>query len=647
MISEQDKSRVLMASDIVEVIESYVPLKKAGQNYKGLCPFHNEKTPSFTVSPNKQIFHCFGCGESGGAISFLMKHEHLSYPEAVKALAERYNIEIEEKDFSPEQREERNKAESFAGILKFSTDWFRDQLLNSELGRSIGLSYLSERGIAESMIEKFSLGYCPENGRSFSEYALSKGYSKEFLEELGLIKENDRGIYDIYRGRLIFPITELGGKIIAFGARALKKGQQPKYINSPEHLIYHKSRTLYALNDARKSIGQEDNVYVVEGYTDVIAMHQAGVENTVATCGTAVTEDHISRLRHMTKNVTLLFDADQAGQKAILRTIAIVLKSGLNVGVVALPEGEDPDSLTKQLNAHDFQLFLKENRKDFLQYLVDSRLAVADDPIKKAEASKLIIEAIAAIPDSVKRAFYVQDSAALLGIDEKSIAKEISKINTKKSFKDRGEYEAAEQLVLPKTGQKSEIEKVDVSDSGGQEEDIIRLLLLHGNKEYSYQAENELGEEVKCSCLLAEYVFEEISFNQMAFQNPVYEQAYQYIQAHFSDQGKVDLGMLIQSEDQRIVKCISTILSKDVLLSDNWTAKYNIHITREEDRPDFLVESALNKLKVKTVFQNRARLMDELTQTNDENDQNRILKKIQQLDKIKAELSDYFGISVY
>ncbi|MEM7162064.1 MAG: DNA primase [Bacteroidota bacterium] len=646
MISEQDKQRVLMASDIVEVIESFVPLKKAGQNYKGLCPFHNEKTPSFTVSPQKQIFHCFGCQESGGVISFMMKHEHLSYPEAVKALAERYNIEIEEERYSPEQQAEKNKADSYAGILKMASNWFKEQLHQSEKGKAIGQSYIQERGISPEMTEKFEMGYCPPEGREFANYAISKGYSKEFLEELGLIKENERGVYDIYRGRLIFPISELGGKIIAFGARALRKDQQPKYINSPEHLIYNKSRTLYALNEARKSISQKDNVYIVEGYTDVIALHQSGILNTVATCGTSVTEDHISRLRHMSKNVTLLFDGDAAGQKAALRTIKIVLKAGLNPKVVALPEGEDPDSLTKKFSAFDLQNFLEDNAKDFLYYLHQSQfVTAAHDPIKKAAASKVIMEAIAEIQDEVKKAFYIQDCANLLSISEEAIVSEISKFRIKASYQNRSERQVVEQLVaMPQPSQQEQ--KIDVQDSEGQEEDILRVLLVHGNRTYEYEGILE-GEKVQTACSYGAFIFEEVGFNGIEFQNHSYAKCYTAIEKQFQLEGKIDPLKLTQLEDQEVVSCISKILSKDIQISNNWTDKFNIHISTEEDRPDLMMISALNKLKIKSVFKYRARLIHALAEATSENDQELILKKIQKLDAIKAELSNYFGISIY
>jgi len=637
-----------MASDIVEVIESYVPLKKAGQNYKGNCPFHNEKTPSFTVSPQKQIFHCFGCSESGGVISFLMKHEHMSYPEAVKTLAERYNIEIEEKQYTPEQEAAKNKAESFVGILRMASEWFRNQLLNSDRGKAIGLSYIGERGIRPEMVERFGMGYCPEDGRAFADYAIGKGYSKEFLDELGLVKENQRGVYDIYRGRLIFPITDLGGKIIAFGARALKKGQQPKYINSPEHLVYNKSRTLYALHEARKSISQKDNVYVVEGYTDVIAMHQAGIENTVATCGTSVTEDHISRLRHMTKNVTLLFDGDVAGQKAALRTIKIILKTGLNARVVSLPEGEDPDSLSKTLSPFDFQNFLEEKQEDFLGYLIETQLKPAEnDPVKKAAASKIIIEAIAEIKDNVMRAFYIQETAAKLRITEQAIAKEISKLKLKNTYQNKNERSLIEPEIIAPNKEGEQIESVDISDSEGQERDIIRMLLFYGNSLYSYEGLNENDELVSAECSFAEYIISEIDLNGIQFQNDQLQQIFDLIKSQFLTHNAVNASLLTQIEDQDLVKHISTILSHDIHVSENWTGKYNIQVTKEDKKPVPLMEGALNKLKIKTVFKTRKKLMEELSSSTDENHQELILKKINKLDKVKAELSDYFGISIY
>ena len=647
MISEQDKMRVLLASDIVEVIEEFVPLKKAGQNFKGLCPFHNEKSPSFTVSPTKQIYHCFGCQESGGVISFLMNHEHLSYPEAVKNLAGRYNIEIEEKEYTPEEKEERGKAESFSIILKMAADWFRDQFENSEKGKAIAQSYVRERGINQEMIDKFSIGYCPDDGRLFAKHAVAKGYDKSFLDELGLVKENPRGAYDIYRGRLIFPIKDLGGKIIAFGARALKSGQQPKYINSPEHLIYNKGRTLYALHEARKSIGQNDNVFVVEGYTDVIALHQAGVDNVVATCGTSVTEDHIARLRHIAKNVTVLFDGDTAGQKATLKTVKIILKSGLNARVINLPEGEDPDSLAKSLSSHDLQSFLAEEQKDFLQFIVDTQLLPAgNDPVRKSEVSKVIIETISEIPDNVKRAFYIQEVARVLKVAEPTVAKEISKFRIKSTYKNRNERQYVEQEVIPDQPGQS-LKKIEIDDSEDQERDIIRMLLFHGNRPYKYEGENEAGEVVQAECSIADFVFDEIQYNGIHFQFPIYKKALLAIQKQYGSLNKIEPTVLAQDEDLELAKCCAIIMSTEVSVSENWKNKYKVIIRKEEERLQVLVESSLNKLKLKSVLYNRKLLKEQLHEIENAEEQERILGKIHSLDQVKRELSNYFGTTVY
>ncbi|NND78068.1 MAG: DNA primase [Flavobacteriales bacterium] len=647
MISEQDKTRVLMASDIVEVIEDFVPLKKAGQNFKGLCPFHNEKTPSFTVSPAKQIYHCFGCSESGGVINFLMTHEHLSYPEAVRQLAQRYNIEIEEKEYTAEEKEARGKAESFSLILKMAADWFTDQFNNSEKGKAIAQSYVKERGINSPMVEKFSLGYCPDDGRMLAEHAKAKGYDQGFLEELGLVKDSPRGAYDVYRGRLIFPIRDLGGKIIAFGARALKSGQQPKYINSPEHLIYNKSRTLYALHEARKSAAKNDNVFVVEGYTDVIALHQAGVENVVATCGTSVTEDHIARLRHITKNVTVVFDGDVAGQKAALRTVKNILRVGLNARVISLPEGEDPDTIAKSLSSHDLQVFLEESQKDFLQFIVQTQLeAAGNDPVKKSEVSKTIIETVSEIPDNVKRAFYIQEVARVLKVAEPTVAKEISKVRIKTTYRDRGEREVIEQELAPAEG-KQAFKKIDLADSDEQERDIIRLLLFHGNRPYDYEGENEAGEIVKAQCTFADFIFDELSYNGINFQDPLYDRVLTAIQKQYFSNNKIEPTMLAQSEDIELAKCCAAILSTEIIVSENWKKKYQIAIRKEEERPQVLMESSMNRLKLKAVLHNRKLLKEKLRNSPSIEDQESILGKIHTLDQVKRELSNYFGTTVF
>lgn len=645
MISQQDKSRILLAADIVEVIEDHVPLKKYGQNFKGLCPFHNEKTPSFTVSPSKQIFHCFGCKESGDVIGFLMKHEHLSYPEALKSLGKRYNIEIEERELTQEEILEKNKSESLAVIMKMAAQWFRGQLTNTEIGKAVGQSYLKERDISDKSSEDFFIGYCPDDANSLGKEAIANQYSKELLIEAGLIRENVHGIYDIYRGRLIFPIKDLGGKTIAFGARALKAGQQPKYINSPESLIYNKSRTLYGLHEARTAISRNDNVFIVEGYTDVIAMHQADVLNTVATCGTALTEDHAIRLRHLTKNITVIFDGDEAGQKASFRSINLILKAGLNPWVVTLPQGQDPDSYSKSIATEEFHDYLDTQRQDFLSFLLDSLVSNETDPLKRSEASKSIIESIGQIEDHVKRAFYVQSLSNSIGLPEKTIINEINRIRLKSTYRRREERELIEKEIINRD--QPHFNTVDIRESQEQEKDILRVLLFHGNRQYNYRGEDENGTEISATCSFADFIFNEIEQNNIEFTNRHLKELYDLVRAKYFTTREIPLNEIIHSENQNLASIVAQILSSEVQISDNWETMFDIVVTKEEERPDRLLETSINRLKIKTVLKNRKELTSMLNMAVDNEEELKILKKIQRLDKIKKDLSEYFGTTVY
>lgn len=645
MISQQDKSRILMASDIVEVIEDHVPLKKFGQNFKGLCPFHNEKTPSFTVSPAKQIFHCFGCKESGDVIGFLMKHEHLSYPDALKSLGRRYNIDVQERELTQEELLEKNKSESLAVIMQMASKWFRNSLLTSEKGKAIGQSYIKERDINEKSSEDFFIGYCPDEPFAFGSDAIDRQYSKELLLEAGLIRENVKGAYDVYRGRLIFPIKDLGGKVIAFGARALKTGQQPKYINSPESLIYNKSRILYGLHHARKAISKKDNVYIVEGYTDVIAMHQAGIENTVATCGTALTEDHAIRLKHLTKNITVIFDGDVAGQKAAHRSINLILKAGLNPWVITLPEGEDPDSFTRSLSIDDLLVYLESNRQGFLDFLFDAHIKQVNDPLKRSQASKIIIESVSHISDHVKRAFYIQSLSTSLGIDEKTIVKEINRIRLKSTYQRPHEREVMEKEVIPQD--QVSLNPVDIRESLEQEKDILRVLLFYGENEFEYTGENEEGEEISAKCSFADFIFNELENNQITFSHQPFEDLYRQIKSRYFTTRQIPLKEIIHSENLKTGALAAQILSAEVNISENWESMFDIVVAKEDERPERLLETAINRLKIKTVLKTRKALSEQLSNTFDNEEQLKILRRIQRLDQIKKDLSEYFGTTVY
>src|ERR1700749_3267896 len=439
MITKPTIDRIMEAIDIVEVVGEFVQLKKRGAHYVGLSPFANERTPSFTVSPAKGIFKDFSSGKGGSAITFLMELEKFTYPEALKWLAKKYSIEVEETVETIENKEEENRRESLMIVTGFASKFFHESLLETEEGRNIGLSYFKERGFSKEIIEKFELGYSPDQWEAFSSRALKEGYQQEFLEESGLSVKRDNGsLYDRYRGRVMFPIHSFTGRVIAFGGRTLKTDKNvPKYVNSPESEIYHKSNVLYGLFFAKKAIRDEDNCYLVEGYADVLSVHPAGIENVVASSGTSLTVEQIRLIGRFTKNVTILYDGDAAGIKASLRGLDMILEEGLNVKVVSFPDGHDPDSFVQANGSSAFKKHIEENKKDFILYKTQILLKeVGNDPIKKADVIREIVESIAKIPDSIKASVFIKECSYQLQIDERALLSELNKMRMAKAKKD-------------------------------------------------------------------------------------------------------------------------------------------------------------------------------------------------------------------
>src|ERR1700760_1639874 len=439
MITKTTIDRIMEAIDIVEVGGEFVQLKKRGANYGGFSPFANEKTPSFTVSPAKGIFKDFSSGKGGSAITFLMELEKFTYPEALKWLAKKYSIEVEETVESTENREKENRRESLMIVSAFAAKFFHESLLETDEGQNIGLSYFKERGFSNDTIKKFELGYSPDQWEAFTGTAIKEGYQQEFLEESGLSVKRDNGsLYDRYRGRVMFPIHSFTGRVIAFGGRTLKSDKNvPKYVNSPESEIYHKSNVLYGLFFAKKAIREEDNCYLVEGYADVLSVHQAGIENVVASSGTSLTVEQIRLISRFTKNITILYDGDAAGIKASLRGLDMILEEGLNVKVVLFPDGHDPDSYVRSVGTNAFKNHIDQNKKDFILYKTDILLKEAGtDPIRRAEVIREVVESIAKIPDSIKASVFIKECSDLLKIDERALLSELNKMRMAKAKKD-------------------------------------------------------------------------------------------------------------------------------------------------------------------------------------------------------------------
>lgn len=565
---EEVKNRV----DIIDVVSDFVTLKRSGQNYKALSPFTNEKTASFYVVPSKGIFKDFSSGKGGDAITFVMEHEGMAYPEAIRYLARKYGVDLKE-DAAVTDRDltQQSERDGLYIVMNFAKDVYRNLLFEDEEGKSIGLSYFRERGFNDRTIEKFELGYSLNQWDYLLKTALNKGYSEAMLEKSGLmIRKEDGKKYDRFRGRVIFPVQNLSGKVIAFGARILtKEKDQPKYINSPETDIYHKSQVLYGLFQAKNAIRREEFCYLVEGYTDVISLHQADVENVVASSGTALTEDQIKLMRRFTENVTVLYDGDAAGIKAALRGIDLVLKGGLNVRIVLLPDGEDPDSFSRKMGSTELREYLKGHTQDFISFKIGlySREA-ANDPIRKAEAIREIVTTISVIPDPIKRSVYLQETSNLLKIQESVLFTELNKMlihDRQKKDEDRRRAEpvaTAPDIEVPPKDQ-------DVNPEELQEREMVRLLLNY--------ADSELEEDVD---LLTYFISE---FEDIEFLNESYGYIYNAF-LKFRNEGKlIDSGYFLHQAPEKIKGIIADLTLRKYYASPHWSTKYHIYFSDEKE----------------------------------------------------------------
>jgi DNA primase len=494
MIARSTVQKVIDTADVVDVVGNFVTLKKRGANQLGLCPFHNEKTPSFTVSPAKGIYKCFGCGKAGNSVTFIQEHEQLSFPEAIKWLAKLYHIEVEEKERTPEEQQQQKEEESLRIVNEFAQDYFHNTLKENTEGQQIGLSYFKERGFVKETIDTFKLGYSPENRQAFSTEATAKGYDKNLLITAGLVGDRNGSLFDKYSGRVIFPIQNQSGKTIGFGARILKSNTKaPKYINTPENPIYHKSKTLYGIFQAKRTITQQDECFLVEGYTDVISLYQGGVQNVVASSGTSLTEGQLYLLKRYTKNLTILYDGDTAGVKAALRGMDIALEVGLNVKLVLLPENHDPDSFMQENGVDGFKQFVAENKKDFVVFKLEASLKEAQgDNLKKSQLINDIAETISKInkiEEFSKQQDYIRRCAQLLQIEEAGLVALVNKkirvnVGKKKSEQEREELKSLEQEAAPEIIHEQEEALSLTQKDYKQEQGLIRILMQYGNREY-------------------------------------------------------------------------------------------------------------------------------------------------------------------
>lgn len=636
MITKPTIDRIMEATDIVEVIGEFVQLKKRGANYIGLSPFANERTPSFTVSPAKGIFKDFSTGKGGSAVTFLMELEKFSYPEALKWLAKKYGIEVEETQTSPENKEEENRRESLMIVSGYAGKFFQDSLWESEEGKAIGLSYFKERGFTTETIKKFELGYSPDQWEAFSSQALKDGYQEEFMVESGLSVKRDNGnLYDRYRGRVMFPIHSFTGRVIAFGGRTLKTDKNvPKYVNSPESEIYHKSNILYGLHFAKKAIRDEDNCYLVEGYADVISVAQAGIENVVASSGTSLTVEQIKLIGRLTKNVTILYDGDAAGIKASLRGLDLILEEGLNVKVVLFPDGHDPDTYVRLLGSSAFKKYIDDNRKDFILYKTDILLKEAGkDPILKAGVIREVVESIAKIPDSIKASVFIKECSSIMQIDERALLTELNKIRLAKSKKDgsgqQGMYTPYDDAPIATEPEPMSSE----ADGEPQEKEIIRLLLLYGNKMIDWDGIT--------NTYIGPFMIAEL--NDVEFEQPVCKQFVELYRAEV-DNGKLpDEQHFIHYPDKAIVDLTVTMLATRYMLSENWYEMHKILVPDEEMKLKAAVLGAIFHLKKQKVGKILNKLLLDLQTTTSETDQEILQSQYIFMKKVEKKITEYFG----
>lgn len=595
MIPKETIDLIFDTARIDEVIGDFVQLKKRGVNLLGNCPFHDEKTPSFTVSPAKGIYKCFGCGKGGNSVNFVMDHEHFSYPEALKFLASKYNIFIEETVRTPEQEEAANERESMFVVSNQASEYFQDQLLNSEEGRAVGLSYFKERGFREDTLKKFQLGYSPEINDAFSTFALKEGFKQSFLEKTGLTITKKSKNYDRFRGRVMFPIHSLSGRVLGFGGRILKNNvKAAKYLNSPESDIYHKSKILYGLYFAKNSIVKKNRCLLVEGYTDVVSMNQAGMENVVASSGTSLTIDQIKLIKRFTNNITLLFDGDAAGLKAAMRGVNLILQEGLNVKVVTFPDGEDPDSYAKKVSSQELEDYIDKEAKDFIAFKCSLLLEEAkEDPIKRAELIKDVAATIGLIPDYVSRTVYAQTSSKILGVEEQVI---FSTIDQSRSGKQETKKQPL-QVVFKGLKQANKPDKLNVSL---EESTLIRLMVLYGTYPLDFEYENENG-EIKITTLnCATFIMSELEGDLIEFSNTIFKKIYlEFTDKFETDETILDDKHFAQHSDPEISQAASEFLSQKHELSD-W-GKKEIFVPTENDKLFDLVNEAVIRLKSKQV----------------------------------------------
>lgn len=646
MIDQATVTRIFDVAEITEVVSDFVTLKKRGVNYLGLCPFHNEKTPSFTVSPAKGIYKCFGCGKGGNSVNFIMEHEHLDYVGALKYIARKYHIEVVERELSPEQEKQKNDRESMMIVNSFAQKSFSNNLHQHQQGMAIGLSYLRERGFRDDIIKKFELGFCLEAWDAFSNQALESGYKKEYLVKTGLSIEKENRLLDRFRGRVIFPIHGIAGRVIAFGGRILKiDAKAAKYLNSPESEVYHKSRILYGIYQAKKSIVQSDKCFLVEGYTDVLSLHQAEIENVVASSGTALTPDQIRLIKRFTNHVTIIYDGDAAGIKASLRGIDLVLEQEVNVKVLLLPEGEDPDSFSRTMGASELTQYIEKNESDFIVFKTNLLLKDAqDDPVKRANLILDIVRSIAIIPDAIVRSVYVKECSAILNVDERILYIEINKLIHKRkeeAWKRTQRGDESRNVESAKLAENSGFLRA-ANDCDLEERALVRILLNFG-KDVLYRQKND--DDTETNILVGDFIVSELKNDELESVNPLYQMVFDQFGANLNNEKFNAKTFFRDHSNEKVSQLAADILSEPYQLSGLWTRNES-YVETEEMKLKDIVPKLVNEYKGKKVRLLIKEVLEEMQKAQESGNPERLMELMKQkmvLDSIKNVISKELG----
>ena len=639
MIDQETIQRIMDTARIEEVIGDFVSLKKRGANHIGCCPFHNEKTPSFYVSPSKGIYKCFGCGEAGDVVSFLKKHEHYTYPEALQYLARKYNIEIQEEELTPEEKQRQSERDGLFHVSEFAQKYFADLLWNDEMGRAVGLSYFRQRGLSDEIIKKFGLGYCLEEWSAFTDHALKNGYSETVLDKTGLTIIKDDGVkkYDRFRGRVMFPIYSISGRVLGFSGRVLSSEKQAaKYVNSPDSDIYNKSRILYGLYQARTAIAKADKCYLVEGNVDVISMHQSGVENTVASCGTSLTTEQIRLIKRYTPNVTVLYDGDSAGIKAALRAVDLLFAEGMHVRLVLFPDGEDPDSYAQKYGSSQLQDYLAHHEDNFILFKTRVLLeGVKDDPIRKAELVSETARSIALVADMLERTEYIRQCSHLLRVSEDALANAVAKAASQARQKAYDEARKAESGEREEKRAEPKEESREVPVMAPQqlapsevERHLVQLLLNYGNHKVMQDFVGEDGKRQTAEYTVSQIIVSELRQDNLALTHPLCQRIFEQCALMVDMNHDIDTARFLNSADEQLRVFAISLMMDTYSLSDSWRTK-GVFVPKIEDNLLQDLTESLYTFKSSRIAQMIEELREKLRTASDE-EQRDLLAEMQQ-----------------